>query len=152
MKNARSNADVVKHYIRSIWNARQLDRVDEFVADEYCDFSFLPAIPPTREGLKIWIENTSLAFDHETVIEAIVEEADHVAVRLTFTVKHIGKWRGIAPTYKTVSVKGFRFFRLRDQKIVQHWALIDGEALQTALTEQHHGCEIPIDFPQISNA
>lgn len=139
----KSNKEIVNQFIQTIWNSRQLDQINEFIADDYQDYSFLPAIPPTRDGLKLWIENTSRAFDHKTIIDSSIEEGDYVAVRVTFYATHIGKWRNVEPTSRTASVKGFRFFRLNDGKIRQHWGMIDGEALQTALTDQHHGCMIP---------
>lgn len=139
----KSNTEIVRSFIESIWNARELDRMSEFVSDHYRDYSFLPAVLPTKEGLKVWIESTSAAFDHNTRIESVIQEGDQVAVRITFEVTHIGKWRNIPPTGRVTSVRGFRFFRLENQKITHHWALIDGEALQTALTDEYHGCEIP---------
>ena len=139
---ARSNTEIVKDFIQCVWNSGALDRIPEFIADDYHDFSFLPAVPPNRDGLTFWIENTSRAFDHTTTIESTVEEKDQVAVRISFTAKHIGPWRNLPPTSRTVTVKGFRFFQLKDRKIFRHWALIDGEALQTALTDEYHGCEI----------
>lgn len=140
---SKTNKEIAWTFIEFIWNARQLDQIEDFISDDYQDFSLLPAIPPTRDGLRMWIENTSIAFDHKTNIESIVEEGDVVAARISFNVTHIGVWRGIEPTGRTVSVKGFRFFRLANQKIVAHWALIDGEALQRALSDQHNGCVLP---------
>ena len=140
--NAISNKEIIRSFIECVWNGRQLDQINEFISCDYQDFSFLPAIPPTKAGLRSWIENTSAAFDHKTTIESILQEADEVAVRITFEVKHIGVWRNIAPTGRTIAIKGFRFFRLTNNKITHHWALIDGEALQTALTDQYHGCEV----------
>lgn len=139
----KSNKEIVQAFIESVWNLRQLEKIGDFVSEHYRDFSFLPSIPPTREGLKSWIENTSAAFQHKTSIESIICEGNEVAARITFEVRHIGTWRNIGPTGRTISVKGFRFFKLHSGKIIQHWALIDGEALQTALTDQYHGCEIP---------
>lgn len=138
-----SNSEIVRNYIETVWNSRALDQIDKFIAVDYQDFSFLPTVPPNPNGLRFWIENTSRAFDHTTTIESIIQEHDQVAVRISFTAKHIGPWRNIHPTSRTVTVKGFRFFQLKDRMIIRHWALIDGEALQTALTGEHHGCELP---------
>jgi predicted ester cyclase len=143
----KTNKEIVCSFIESVWNAQQFQKINDFVSDQYRDHSFLPVVPPTRDGLKLWIQNTSVAFRHKTTIESVVEEADQVAVRITFEVAHIGTWRNIPPTGRTTSVKGFRFFRLENQKITEHWALIDGEALQTALTDTYHGCEIPSKQP-----
>jgi predicted SnoaL-like aldol condensation-catalyzing enzyme len=137
------NKKIVTDYIQTVWNGNDPASIDKFISDDYTDFSFPPGIPPTKAGLNAWIKNTSDAFDHTTVIESAVEENGEVALRISFTAKHKGKWRNIAPTGKETTVKGFRFFKLQDGKIVAHWALIDGEALQTALTDHYKGCELP---------
>jgi hypothetical protein len=41
--------------------------------------------------------------------------------------KHIGKWRGIEPTGTEISAVGCRYVKLADNKIIEHWALIDGK-------------------------
>lgn len=141
--NAIRNKQLVMEYIESVWNQREMAAIDRYVSDDYRDHSFLPAIPPDKTGLQNWIKGTSDAFDHTTTIESIVAENDEVAIRITFKAVHKGKWRNILPTQREAVIKGFRFFKLKAGKIVEHWALIDGEALQTALTEQHHGCMLP---------
>lgn len=137
------NKNLVIRFIEQLWNNKNFSMIDQFLHPEYQDHSLLPSIPKTSEGLKRWIENTSLAFEHHTDIESIVSEGDEVAVRIRFSVKHIGTWRGMEPTGAQASIKGFRFFRIKEGKIVEQHALIDGEALQTALTNVYKGCEIP---------
>lgn len=137
------NKEIVLDYIETVWNQRKLDQLEQFVSDDYKDHSIIPAIPPNRTGLKLWIESTSKAFEHNTVVETVLQDNDDVAVRLSFQATHIGSWRGIEPSGRQATVKGFRFFKLRDGKIIAHWALLDGEALQTALTDKPHGCAIP---------
>ncbi|HEY0652544.1 MAG TPA: ester cyclase [Chryseosolibacter sp.] len=137
-----SNQQIILDYIQTVWNERSLDQLERFVSQSYVDHSFIPAVPPTRDGLKLWIQSTSKAFDHRTKVEAVVADDDQVAVRVSFHAKHIGEWRGIKPNGVTVVVRGFRFFQLRDGKIIAHWGMIDGEGLQTALTNERHGCSL----------
>lgn len=140
---AENNKKVVHEYIQTIWNQRKIESIDRFIADDYVDHSFVPAVPPTKNGLKFWIRNISEAFEHVTTIESIVAEGDEVAIRLSFAARHIGKWRNIEATNRKVKVKGFRVFKLRESKIIAHWALLDGESLQSALTDKEHGCTLP---------
>lgn len=136
------NKQLVHGFINQLWNGGDFSNADEILHPDYRDHSFPPQVPPTKQGLQLWIENTSKAFDHHTSVESMTAEEDAVAVRIRFTVKHIGVWRGIEPTGKEVTVKGFRFFHLKDGRIASHHALIDGEALQTALLEVFQGCEM----------
>lgn len=139
-----NNKQVVEQFIEQIWNKQKMDVLDSLVHKDYRDHSFLPSVPPNREGLVMWIRNTSAAFNHHTSIEDIVAEGDQVAIRVLFSATHIGTWRGIAASGKTATVKGFRFFRLKDGKIIEHHALIDGEALQSQLTEVYAGCQVNV--------
>lgn len=137
-----SNKQVVEQFIEQVWNQQQLDALNSFMHEDFHDHSFPAGIPPTKEGLAMWIKNTSAAFNHHTSIEAIVAEDDQVAIQIQFSATHIGTWRGIEATSKTVLTKGFRFFTLKDGKIIAHHALIDGEALQSQLTEVYAGCQV----------
>lgn len=139
---SNKNKQTVERFIEEVWNNKNFDLLDELLHPDYRDHSFIPSVPPNKEGLKFWIQNTSAAFDHETQIESIVAEGEQVAVRIRFTVTHIGKWRGLKPKGKQVSIKGFRFFAFKEGRIIAHHALIDGEALQTELTEVYKGCEL----------
>ncbi|HWI93636.1 MAG TPA: ester cyclase [Flavisolibacter sp.] len=111
------NKQTVERFIQEVWNNRNFDVLDEVLHPDYQDHSFLPSVPPTKEGLKFWIQNTSDAFDHKTHIESIVSEGNHVAIRIRFSVTHIGTWRGVAPTGRQANIKGFRFFTLKDGKL-----------------------------------
>ena len=136
------NKQTVQRFIEEVWNNKNFNVLDEILHQDYSDYSFLPSVSPTKDGLIFWIRNTSAAFENTTRIESIVADGDQVAVRILFTVTHIGTWRGIEATGKQASIKGFRFFSFEGGKIMAHHALIDGEALQTQLTEAYKGCEI----------
>ena len=37
---------------------------------------------------------------------------------------------------------GYRYFKLRDEKIIEHWGLIDATAIENQLKNASHGCKI----------
>ena len=137
-----SNKTLVSEFIRQVWNERKLEALDQFIHTEYHDHSFIPTLPTNKEGLLHWIGAVSASFDHQTIIVSLVAENDMVAAQILFRGKQVGKWRNIAATGKEAEVKGFRHFRIKDGKIAEHWALLDGEALQTALSHTAHGCAV----------
>lgn len=137
-----ANKTLVSEFVHQIWNERNLAVLDQFIHSDYHDHSFIPSIPTTKAGLVQWIGAISASFDHRTVIVSLIAENDMVSAQISFQVKQIGLWRNIKPSGKKAEVKGFRQYRIKDGKIVEHWALLDGEALQTALTETVHGCAV----------
>jgi steroid delta-isomerase-like uncharacterized protein len=78
------------------------------------------------EGLKAYLTLLRTAFpDLHGTIENIVADEDKVALRSTLHGTHRGPFMGIAPTGKEVTVQAFDFFRVADDKIVEHWGSIE---------------------------
>jgi predicted ester cyclase len=132
MKNEQ-HAALVKMYIEQIWNNQRFDLLNEFIHDDYRDYSLPKALTPDHTGLKAWIEATSNAFTHRTMIEEQVTEDNKSMIRIKMVLTHIGKWRNIEPTGRLVTIQGFRSFVIKDGKIAEHHALINGEAIESQL-------------------
>ena len=136
------NSILVQEFIEQIWNKKSFEKIDDFLHSAFKDHSLSPTLSPDKEGLKKWINATSLAFEHETAIEAQVTEGDQIMVKIKMKLKHIGSWRGIEPTGIELYTNGFRHFKIKDHRIIEHWALIDGERIENQLKEVSHGCKI----------
>jgi predicted ester cyclase len=127
--------DFIGNYIDIIWNKGNTSRLNEFLHPAFTDHSIPAILPGNAEGLKQWITMTHSSFIPETIIEEQVAEAGKCMIRISMHMKHTGIWRGINPTGLTVTTKGYRCFRLQDERIIEHWALIDGTALEKGLTK-----------------
>lgn len=133
------NATLVQNFIEEIWNNQAFDKLDSFLHPDYKDHTLLPMLPPGREGTQQWIMATGASFHHHTVIESLVSEAGQCMVRIKTRLKHIGTWRGIGATGVECVAMGFRQFILKDGKIIAHWGLIDGLAIETRLQQALQG-------------
>jgi predicted SnoaL-like aldol condensation-catalyzing enzyme len=136
------NSVLAQQFIEQIWNKRSFEMLDDFLHPAFKDHSLLPVLSPDKEGLKKWITATGIAFEHETVIEDHVAEDDQIMLRIKMKLKHIGVWRGIEPTGIELYTNGYRHFKIKDERIIEHWALIDGETIENQLKEASHGCTI----------
>jgi predicted ester cyclase len=85
---------------------------------------------------------TGNAFEHHTTIEEMISEENKVMIKIKMHLKHIGKWRGIEPTGTELSAVGYRYLKLAEGKIIEHWALIDGNTIENRLKEASHGCTL----------
>ncbi|HET7499449.1 MAG TPA: ester cyclase [Kofleriaceae bacterium] len=63
--------------------------------------------------------------DIQYQLDAVVAEADRVAVRWTWTGTHSGPFRGLAPSHKAVRSSGMAIFELHAGKITQQWMETD---------------------------
>jgi len=138
------NSKLVQQFIEEIWNKRSFEMLDTLLHPSFADHSLSPTLTPDKEGLKKWIHATGVSFEHETIIEDQVVENDRVIVRIKMKLKHIGVWRSIEPTGIEVDTTGYRYFKIKDERIIEHWALIDGERIENQLKQASHGCKIPV--------
>jgi predicted ester cyclase len=136
------NSVLAQQFIEHIWNKRSFEMLDDFLHPAFQDHSLLPVLSPDREGLMKWIIATGIAFEHETFIEEHVTEGDQIMLRIKMKLKHIGVWRGIEPTGIVLYTNGYRHFKIKEERIIENWALIDGETIENQLKEASHGCTI----------
>ncbi|NLR61623.1 ester cyclase [Chitinophaga polysaccharea] len=129
----------IDSFISIIWNQGDISRLDEFLHPEFTDHSLAPSLPSGIGGLKQWITMTHTAFHPTTIIEEQVAEPGKAMIRVTLQMKHIGTWRDIPATGITVTTKGYRCFHLKDNRIIAHWALIDGNTLEKKLAAHSRG-------------
>jgi hypothetical protein len=138
------NSILVQKFIEQIWNNKAFEMLEGFLHPAFKDHSLSPVLSPDKEGLKKWIITTGISFEHHTTIESQVTEGDQSIVKITMQLKHIGVWRGIDPTGIEVHTVGYRHFKIKNERIIEHWALIDGQAIENQLKEASHGCKIPL--------
>lgn len=135
------NSILVQDFIRQLWNHKAFEETDRFLHTDYKDYSLPPQFPAGKEGTLKWITLTGISFEHTTVIEEQVTEGDKSIVKICMNLKHIGIWRDIEPTGIELQTSGYRYFKLADNKIIAHWAVIDGQAIENQLKHASHGCK-----------
>lgn len=137
-----SNLKIVTDFIEHIWNKRDFDKLDDFLHANFKDHSLLPTLSADKEGLKKWVIGTGISFEHSTLIEDHVTEGDKCIIKIRMNLKHIGNWRNIEATGVELHTTGYRHFKLKDDKIIEHWASIDGQKIENELTKASHGCKV----------
>ena len=136
------NSILVQDFIDQIWNNKAFEKLGSFLHTDFKDYSLPPMLRTGREGTKKWIINTGISFEHNTIIEAQVTEGDNSIVKIRMDLKHIGVWRNIEPTGINLHTIGYRHFKFKDGKIIEHWALIDGQAIENQIKDASPGCKI----------
>jgi steroid delta-isomerase-like uncharacterized protein len=129
-----ANKDLVRTYVETIFNQRQVERADELVAPDYLDHAALPGQALGLQGAKQkWAMYLVGIPDLRVTIEELVAEGDKVAVRRSYEGTHRGELLGIPPTGKQVRLGGISIFRLAGGKIAEHWEQLDRLALMQQL-------------------
>ncbi|MFX1534625.1 MAG: ester cyclase [Promethearchaeota archaeon] len=109
------NKAIIREYIES-YNNRNMD-FDDLFAPDYFDHTHQQK---GLEGMKQLMNMAFKAFpDWYETIEEINAEGDKVWVRLTYTATHTGKYLGLAPTGKKVTLTAVAIYRIANEKIVE---------------------------------
>jgi predicted ester cyclase len=86
------NKEVIRAYVETIFNQKQVDRAGELVAPDYVDHAALPGQAPGLEGVKPkWAMYLAGIPDLRVTIEELVAEGDKVAVRRSYAGTHRGE-------------------------------------------------------------
>jgi predicted SnoaL-like aldol condensation-catalyzing enzyme len=136
------NKSIVTNFIKEIWNQNQFDKIENYISSDFIDHSLPPIFPPNKDGLIRWITATGSSFEHKTIIDDIVCEDNKVMLKIKMQLKHIGVWRDLVPTHSEISTVGYRYYKLANGKITEHWGLLDGNSIENQLKDAQRGCKI----------
>jgi predicted ester cyclase len=121
----QEEAEMVRRYIREVWNKGKLDVIDELFHPECVDPA-LPELPPGPEGVKLTVSMYRSAFPNMYVfVQDTIAEEDVTAIRFTMAGTNRGAFMQIPPTGKDVEVGGCAIFHFVDGKIIERWHEVD---------------------------
>ena len=120
-----ANIAAQEHLAENI-NAGNIDSAVESFAEDALDHDPAPGQGPGREGFRTFWGSLSSAFPDAHIEPAhLVADDDHVCIAYTLTGTHQGEFEGVAPTSKTIEVRGVQIGRFEDGKIVERWGSTD---------------------------
>ncbi len=124
--SAEENKAIVRRFIEEVFNQRNVEAVDTYMASDYVDYVIPPGVPPTREGFKQFIGMFLAAFpDFYYTIEDEIAEGDKVVNRLTARGTQQGELQGIPATGKQATWSEIHIGRMAGGQLVEHWGSID---------------------------
>jgi len=130
--SADENKTCVLRHFEELWNNGQVDRVEDFFAEDFMNFGqqYQDARPIVKHIVQVW----RTAFpDLRFTVDFMVAEGDLVMCEASCQGTHLGEFPLIpplqgptlAPNGKTFKVKHIHRFRLKEGKIIEHFAVRD---------------------------
>jgi steroid delta-isomerase-like uncharacterized protein len=128
-----ANKDLVRRFVREIFEDGNADAVDELVAEDFVPHTW-PSTGDGRGDLKRAIERVSKGLsDARFEIEDMIAEDGRVAVRLTATARQTGEFMGMPSQGKSYTIGEIHIFRIRDGKVSEHWHQFDSMGMMSQL-------------------
>jgi predicted ester cyclase len=117
------NVTLVQEWVDAIWNGGKLDLLGRFHPPVFENHGRETTIEDTKQ----WHQTNRTTFpDIAYTIEDIVSTGDRVTFRWTARATHQGMlWNFIPPTGKEINWSGMHMLRLKNNQIIEVWALQD---------------------------
>jgi predicted ester cyclase len=122
---AEGNKAVVLRYVEEVWNAHDLNAIDDLVSPEYVKHAVTTDEYRYGGARRIWEWILYVFPDHRFDIEDAAADGETVAVRGTMTGTHEGELMSLSPTGRCVAAQQSHWFRVEDGKVAEHWAVRD---------------------------
>ena len=111
-----TNKALIFKFNRMVWNEGRFDKLDNFLHEDFVDYSIPIKSLQNRIGMKLYLEKLRSTLVYYTCIKNIVEYDDLVICEFNL-VWHRGGDTG--------NLTGLRIFRIKSNKILHHWEVID---------------------------
>jgi steroid delta-isomerase-like uncharacterized protein len=135
--SAEDNKKLVLDHYEAFLHRRDDEAVNQQLATDFVDHELPAGTPAGPEGAWQYRSMLLAAFpDLRVKIEDILAEGDRVAVRAVWTGTHRGSFAPmpLPPTNRTAQLSGMVFWRIRDGKLAERWAILDRMSLCQQLT------------------
>jgi steroid delta-isomerase-like uncharacterized protein len=127
-KLQEANKGIIRKYFKAIdeeGKTANAEILNDFLSEDFIEHDPAPGIPPTRDGWKQLFKMFAESTPGYHVINDLIAEDDKVVAHITAYGKHVGTIFGIPATNKEFSMKGIVIWRLKNGKIIEHWAQND---------------------------
>lgn len=122
----QENKQIVRRFIDEVFVQSRQSSVDELVADDFVAHTWPSVTGNGKQDLKLAMERVSKGLaDASFQIDDMIGEGDRVAVRLTASARHVGDLMGMPGSGRSYTIGELHVFRLRDEKVVEHWHQFD---------------------------
>lgn len=126
---------IVRRLINEVQTGGDFAVFDELMHPDFVDHTPSPAFPPTRDGARSLYRAFRDAFpDMVATIDFQTAEGDLVTTRKTYRATHRGDFLGIAVTHASVDFDVIDVLRVRDDRITDHWGVMNIASLMQQLT------------------
>ena len=123
--STEENKAIAKQDVEAI-NAGDFSRLESLVAADAAEHAAPPNMPPTRDSAIQFLTMLRGAFPDLTyTLEDVIAEGDRVVQRTTARGTMQGEFLGMPATGKSAAWGEIHIVRVKDGKIVEHWASVD---------------------------
>ena len=135
MNTQDQNKAIVARFNKEFIQGGDMNAFGEIISPDFINQTAPPGVPKGPEGVLYFFNHfLKPAFPDLTVeIYDQVAEGDKVTTRKAFHATHTGEFMGVPATNKKVVMDVIDILRLRDNRLVEHWGVLDFQSVMAQL-------------------
>jgi predicted ester cyclase len=121
-----ANKELVRRLYKEIYVDWNMVLVDELVSPQFISHDWPKGSPTGPEGFRNFYSAIRSALpDARYEVDDLIAEGDKVVVRWRLLGTHKGAFGGIAPTGRSIALKGIAIYRVEGGKLIERWVVTD---------------------------
>ncbi|QJB36662.1 ester cyclase [Chitinophaga oryzae] len=130
MATITENKEICQRFFSELHDKGNFNIIEELVDPNVISHDPFPGQPSGSEGVRSTMTIFRNAFpDLKLIHNDMIAEGDKVMIKFTATGTHKGEFMNIPPTGNKIAYEEVVILRLKDGKIVEHWAVADAMTL-----------------------
>lgn len=122
---SQANKKLIEDHYAALWSGDEA-ALRKQVADDFVDHSMSAGTPKGVEPVISFSRSMRPIFpDMKVTLDRVVAEGDTVAVHATWRGTHSATFQGVPATNKKIAFPGMVFWRIKNGKIAERWAMLD---------------------------
>lgn len=111
---------------RHVWNLRDLDKIEEYFAEDFV-MDYAPNfVRRGRDQLRSAVERSHAAFENfREEVRMVVADDERVAIHFTIKGRHTGQWGPLPPSGKEVAFDEIVIMTIHEGKVVHQTGVVD---------------------------
>ena len=125
---------LARRWFEEVWNGRNAELIDELIAPEsVCQSAGGLLRGPDEFKTKVFLPFIAAFPDLRITVVGTVAQDDQVVVRWTATGTHRGDGLGLAPSGRTIFIRGMTWIRFAAGRMIEGWDCWDQRELIESL-------------------
>ncbi len=123
---AASNKELIKRFYQEVYVEWKMELADQVLSPQFTSHDWPNGGSTGPQAFRDYYATLRSAIpDARYEVDDIIAENDKVVVRWRLLGTHKGRYQGITPTGRAVTLKGIAIYRIDSSQLIERWVVSD---------------------------
>ena len=120
-----ANKELLRRFYREVYVDWNMSLADEVLSPQFISHDWVEGMIGPQAFRNYYSALRSAVPDARYEVDDLIAEGDRVVVRWRLLGTHEGRFGGIAPTNRPITLKGIAIYRVEGGKLIERWVVSD---------------------------